>query len=374
MKLTKAILQDYIDRGLVEEARHQSLPLSVYNYTRDCQFQGNWDDVTLMCRGLIMDNNEKIVGRGFNKFFNYEELTQPAPWKSSDYVYVQEKMDGSLGMLFYYADEWHLATKGSFHSEQAVRGMEIIREKYFLPAFQKEYTYLVEIIYPENRIVVQYPKPQITFLSVFLNRSFACWQDGGDDELHWVTAQAIFKVSGIPKGDLVATEQVFDELDHGFYKKLKERNLENKEGYILRFFPSNFRCKIKFEEYVRLHRLLTNFSNVDIWECLRAQTDMTAYLKDVPDEFDSWVRQWIKSLQFAYVMKEKTTRDWLDQVPRSPLRRDEAAWILANVPKEFQGLVFSMMDGKDYSNSIWRMIRPDYQKPFWSNGDHLDEN
>ena len=373
MKLTKAILQDYINRGLVEEARHQSLPLSIYNYTRDCQFQGNWDEVTLMCRGLIMDDGEKIIGRGFNKFFNYEELTQPAPWSTSDYVYVQEKMDGSLGILFYYADEWHLATKGSFHSEQAIRGMEIIREKYFLPTFLKEYAYVVEIMYPESRIVVHYPKPKITFLSVFLNRSFACWQEGGDDELHWTTANAIFKASGIPKKDLVVTEQVFDELDHSFYKKLKERNLENKEGYILRFFPSNFRCKIKFEEYVRLHRLLANFSNVDIWECLRAQTDMSAYLKEVPDEFDIWVREWQKKLMAEYIMIETRATHLMARVPFDWSRKDQAAWIFANVPKDYQGIVFAMLDSKNYTDSIWRMIRPNYQKPFWSKSDQLGE-
>jgi len=29
-------------------------------------------------------------------------------------------------------------------------------------------------------------------------------------------------------------------------------------------------------------------------------------------------------------------------------------------------LVFAMLSGKDYSPAIWRMIKPSYQKPFWS--------
>lgn len=369
MKLTKEILRDYIERGLVEEARHKSLPLSIYNYSRDCQFEGKWDWVTLMCRGLIMDDQERIIGRGFNKFFNYEELTHSAPWNSSDYVYVQEKMDGSLGILFHYDGDWHLATKGSFHSDQAVRGMEIIKEKFFLPAFIKEYTYVVEIIYPENRIVVEYPEPKITFLSVFLNRSHPGWEDGGDDELHWTTANTVFHASGIPKEDIVVTEQVFDELDHGFYKKLKERNLQNKEGYILRFFPSNFRCKIKFEDYVRLHRILTNFANVDIWEALMKGQDFGSILENVPDEFDEWVRSVRDGLTDKYKKTEAAYVRIFSEINSSIGSDDRKAFAERALKYKMSSILFSMRDGKDYSETIWKSIRPVYAKPFWSKGD-----
>jgi hypothetical protein len=65
-------------------------------------------------------------------------------------------------------------------------------------------------------------------------------------------------------------------------------------------------------------------------------------------------------------MKEKEAKLWFSQLERSPLRKLEAEWIFANVPKEYQGIVFSMLDGKSYSETIWRMIRPEYQKPFWN--------
>jgi RNA ligase len=47
-------------------------------------------------------------------------------------------------------------------------------------------------------------------------------------------------------------------------------------------------------------------------------------------------------------------------------KKDDALWIQANCPKVYQGLVFSMLQGRDYSQTVWRMIRPDYQKPFWN--------
>jgi RNA ligase len=148
MKYDLNILNDYIERGLLIKNTHPNLPLDIYNYSRSCQFSEAWDEITLNMRGTVLDREGNIVARSFTKFFNYEEVADQVPVKA-DYVYVQEKMDGSLGILFYYQDKWHLATKGSFTSEQAKKGMEILKEKYkfFDQVFFKEVTYIVEIIY-----------------------------------------------------------------------------------------------------------------------------------------------------------------------------------------------------------------------------------
>jgi hypothetical protein len=360
MNLTQSILKDYVNRGLVVANRHTKLPLTIYNYSRKCQYDSAWDEVTLRCRGLIMDDAGKIIARGFYKFFNYEEAAQTGqiPVKG-DYVYVQEKMDGSLGILFYYADEWHMATRGSFHSDQAVEGLKILKEKYFgLRQFERQLTYLCEIIYPENRIVVDYgSKPRIIFLSAISD----------DTELHWTTACAFFRSSGIKKSDLVKTEQYFN-FSPELYERLKAMNTKNAEGFVLRFQPGNFRMKIKFEEYVRLHRLLTNFSNVDIWEHLSRGEDLDQFVEMVPDEFDAWLRQWEASLKIAHVMRMRSLENYLTQLTEAGLsaRKDQALWIQENVPQVNWSALFLMLNGKDPSQLVWKQLKPDYQKPFWN--------
>jgi hypothetical protein len=150
-------LTQYIEEGWIEFQDHPSLPLRIYNYSRNCQFESYWDDLTLMCRGLILDYDGNIVARPFRKFFNMEE-NKHTPTTDFD---VYEKMDGSLGILFYYKEEWILATRGSFTSEQSIKGKEIFDR------YVKEYgdenlnvnlTYLTEIIYPENN-----PLPRNSF-------------------------------------------------------------------------------------------------------------------------------------------------------------------------------------------------------------------
>ena len=358
------ILNDYVKRGLLEKNEHPSLPISIYNYSRECQFNKSWDDVTLNMRGTIIDNEGNVIASSFSKFFNYEEVKGQIPLKG-DYVYVQEKIDGSLGILFWYNDDWHLATKGSFSSDQAKRGLEIIKRKYKLDSFFREYTYILEIVYPENRIVVDYGKEEkVVFISITYK----------GEELHWSTSLGVFKASGIKKLDTVKTEQHFS-FGESLYNTLKEMDTKNSEGFVLRFHPGNFRMKIKFDEYVRLHRILTNFSNVDIWEHLRDGKDINEFLKNVPDEFDQWVKRIISQLNYNKYLIGETAGKIHDHYRYGkyndrkiePTKKQFVEYLeFIKVNPGIKAVCLSMWDNKKYDRIIWKMVRPSYQKPFWN--------
>jgi len=101
----------------------------------------------LQCRGLVTNSDGDIIARPFKKFFNYEEYLEFAPEMIPNESFeVFEKMDGSLGILFNYKDEWVLCTRGSFTSEQSIKGTELLK-KYDYNRLPKCHTYLFEIIY-----------------------------------------------------------------------------------------------------------------------------------------------------------------------------------------------------------------------------------
>jgi RNA ligase len=359
---------------------HPSLPLSIYNYSRKTQYDGKWDDVTLQCRGVITDNaTGKVLVRPFKKFFNYEELVGNK-WKESqlppmsDYVYIQEKLDGSLGILFNYEGEWIMATRGSFVSEQAIKGLEILKSKYNLDSWLKHYGYLVEIIYPENRIVVDYGKKErVVFLSVVMNESYE-WGPFDDSEQHWTISRSIFKMNGVKKEDVVRTEQHFNFSDD-LYKSLKEKNENNKEGFVIRFHPGNFRIKIKFEEYVRLHKIITQVSTYDIWEHLKNGKDISELLEKVPDEFDKWVKHTVKTLEYhKFALEERCgkSHDYFrygkfNDVEPEPTKKEFAEHVEKYTNPKLHGLMFAIWDGnrKRIDEILWRLIKPEYSKPFW---------
>ena len=369
-------LNKYYEDGWLIKQTHPTLPLTIWNYSQTTQYDSKWDEVTMMCRGLITDNTTgKILVRPFPKFFNYEELVG-GKWKESqiptkgDYVYVQEKMDGSLGILFNYEGEWVMATRGSFTSDQAIRGMEILKRNYpvFDKVWMKEYAYLVEIIYPENRIVVDYGKEKVVFLSVVLNEGFSGWKPTDETELHWTTACSIFAGNGIKKSDIVKTEQHFNFSDE-LYKSLKEKNEVNKEGFVLRYFPGNFRMKIKFEEYVRLHRIMTNLSTTAVWEVVSSGGKMEDLLKDVPDEFYKKIKMYESELKYGFYryseycgkMHDYFRYGKFNDKEVEPTKKEFAEFIKDKHPK-VKSILFAMWDGKDYSKIIWNTLKPEFEK------------
>jgi RNA ligase len=335
--------------------------LRILNYTQKTQYESHWDEVTLNCRGLIIDSDYKVIVQPFGKFFNYEEIENKGQIPlNGDYVYVQDKMDGSFGILFCYESEWVMATRGSFTSDQAIRGLEIAKRLFNLDAWEKSIAYACEIIYPENRIVVDYgTEEKLVFLGAFYNRSYN-WNEG-ENELHWTTAKAFFNVNRIPYKYVVHTEQHFT-FGTSLYRALKSMNQHNSEGFILRFFPSNYRMKIKFEDYIRLHRIITNISSYDVWENLMNEGSMSEEtLKEVPDEFYSWVRKTERNLLVEYSKLEEEYLDHFDSIKRLGTRK-----LFAQFAKNFKypGILFNMLDDKDYSKGIWLTIKPKYERPF----------
>lgn len=65
------------------------------------------------CRGLVIDtnNNNAVVSRGFNKFFNLGESS--AAELNPDTTRYYTKLDGTCCILYHYANEWHISTTGS---------------------------------------------------------------------------------------------------------------------------------------------------------------------------------------------------------------------------------------------------------------------
>jgi hypothetical protein len=333
-------LERYHLEGLLHKQTHPTLDLTIWNYSPKVQYERLWDDITIQCRGLVTNSKGEIVARPFKKFFNYEEHTfEEIPNESFD---VFEKMDGSLGILFNYDDEWIFATRGSFTSPQSIKGKQILDANYNVGELFKNHTYLFEIIYPENRIVVDYgDEEKLVLLGAFDTKS-------GVE----ICGTELKELEGF---ELVMTYKTWGET----YDLLKEEISKNREGYVIRF-KNGFRMKIKGDEYVRLHRILTNISNRDIWEYLKNGKPFDELLEKVPDEFNDWVKETINDLQNKF----DTIKESVEMEFKELINKKEFAYKIKDNPN--RPFLFKRLDS--YSNQlnemIWDSIYPTYTKPF----------
>lgn len=333
-------LEKYYQDGLLLKQTHPIHDLTIWNYSPKVQYDRLWDDVTMQCRGLVTNSKGEIIARPFKKFFNYEEH-KPEEIPNEEFV-VYEKLDGSLGILFNYQEEWILATRGSFTSPQAIKGIELLK-KYKYKYLPTDCTYLFEIIYPENRIVVDYGKEEKLVLLGSIQTNTGKEYNINNEN---------YEDLGF---EIVTTYKTWGE----GYDLLKEEISKDKEGYVIRF-KNGFRMKIKGDEYVRLHRILTNVSNRDIWEYLKNGKSFDELLEKVPDEFNDWVRDTVKDLQNKFdTIKNNVEIDFKELINK----KEFAEKIKDNPNKSF---LFKRLDS--YSNQlnemIWDSIYPAYSKPF----------
>jgi len=325
--------------------KHPSLDLLIWNYNHSCQFDGAWDDYTIIARGLITDSDGNIIARPFKKFFNLEEREETKmcnlPVKLPE---ITEKYDGSLGIQYYNGDMVCIATRGSFNGEQALWATEWMK-RFKRSDFKEGYTYLYEIIYPENRIVVNYGDRRELVLLAVKNIETG-------EELDFKEEAKRLGIN-CPK---VVNENLNDLLD--YISKMSA----DEEGFVMNY-GNDFRIKIKGQEYLRLHRLITGFSTKSLWECLMENSDLSEVLERVPDEFYSWVKEKEKELRDKFDENKKEAVAGYKKVKDLPDRKSQALEIMKNY-KKVSSIIFSLLDEKEIDKLIWRGLRPKYELPF----------
>jgi len=348
-KISKRNLQRMIDEKFITARPHQTLPIKVYNYTPSAQYDHVWNNETTKCRGLVMDEKYNVIARPFEKFYNLEELEDQGKQMPLEDFEIFEKMDGSLFLVFWYDNQIVANTRGSFESDQAIRGRKILQkyiEQYGKEVFNKAYTYCFEVIYPENRIVVSYGDIEDIFLLAVINTY-------SGTEMSYHDIQSMY-------GDKFKIAKRYDGITdyHEFVKEQKT----NSEGYVIRF-KKGLRVKVKFEEYKMLHRIVTGLSAKSIWEGLKEGKSLEEIYAVVPDELYKWINETVQLLKTQYRDIETIVlRDFAEVEAKKYTTRKEKA--IDYQKYKYTGIMFMILDGKDYRDEIWKIIRPEYEKPF----------
>jgi hypothetical protein len=324
-------LDALVEAGYISRRRHPLHDLWILNYTPRTQYEGFWNETTMSCRGLVVDSDNGIRARCFRKFFNLDEVRDEVDARRGQGFQTFDKVDGSLGILYWAGGDPHIATRGSFTSEQAIRATEMLRGKYSSADLDPELTYLFEIVYPENRVCVDY---------------------GVREEL--VLLATIHTESGrefpTPPGPFPFARG-FDLGDD--FDGIRALNIRNREGFVVRF-EDGYRFKIKFEDYLALHSAIFSVSTRSVWNALRRGLS-----PGLPDEVYDWVREVEDGLRKDYTSIESRAAELFAGM-HSLERRDFAALALEY---RCSPVLFRMLDGRPYSDLIWKMVEPPYRTP-----------
>lgn len=260
---------------------HDKDGLTIFNYAMNADFN---DPVVQEARGIILDTDMmKVVCWPFRKFGNWNEpYADTIDWNSAQ---VQQKIDGSI-IKFYFHNGWKIATNGMIDANDAECGQtigktfaDLVKESINYPELMGNllndmahsihvvnFTYIFELVSPENRIVIPYPENRLYLLGV----------------RHNVSGQEI-PFDKLPSWKDFARPAIYPCSDFDGCLKFMNEHFNNNpeqitdEGFVV--VDKNWhRIKIKTQEYVDLHHKIANHT--------LSASKIVDYLLHTPSELD----------------------------------------------------------------------------------------
>ena len=350
------------DNAYLREVFHPTEPLGLLNYTDRAMTKpeifADYESLN-RCRGLIWNTaTGEVVARPFRKFWNHGQ-SEAAKIRLDEPVNVIDKVDGSLGILYREPNSGQLAiaTRGSFTSDQAVHATGLFRTKYAGEVPDDE-TFLFEIVYPENRIVVDYHGTDDLYLlgSVVLDTGYVFTPGEAAAHIGWKGPRA---------GTMLKYKTLADAL--------AAPSRPNREGVVISTRGGGRMVKLKQEDYLRLHKIVFGLSERSTWEALGSGKGVDDLLEPLPDEFHQWTREVAHRLIDTAVVREgRLKRRYRGYValmedlisnpdvvtPTDPRGQQKLfAEVVRDDPDRWA--MFALRAGKDISERIWKDLKPE---------------
>lgn len=333
----KEQLEQRVKDGWVNATRNGSLTL--YNYSNRCVFEKAWDEYTKAARGLVLRDDGTVVARPWAKFFNLGE--RPDDKLPAETPELAKKYDGSLVIVFNDNVGWRAVTRGCWDNVQTKYATEWLRKHSW--KLKADHTYMFELVAPWNRIVVHYPTEDMILLGMTQT------PDGYDYSYRDTREYAINHGLSPVEYDKRPIESL----------NLEDPAIKNEEGFVARF-SNGYRVKLKYRQYLYLHKIVTGLSIKGIWEILSTgnKPDFSA----VPDEFLGWYTKQAAKIQAKYDSLRSDAVAAFQRIGKRDTRKDYA--MEYQKCGEMAGALFRLLDGKDPGEVIWKRCKPEIHEVF----------
>lgn len=289
-------LDDLLARYSILAKRHPTYPNLVHlKYNQIASPFG--EAIVRECRGIILDQDDgwNVVARAFDKFFNAGEgHAAPIDWSTAR---VQEKVDGSLCLVYPYDGDWHVATTGTPDGGGDVNGAGLRFSDYFWQTFGERdrfpwpwtdggnHCFFFELTGPLNRIVVPHREARLTLLGA---RRRDTWEEIHPSAVAHHFGGRVDVVRECPLDNLDAILASF-----GSMSPLAQ------EGYVV-VDAGWRRIKVKHPGYVALHHAKDGLGvrafveiakSGECPEVIAAFPELRPQLDDVKDRLDALVAE-----------------------------------------------------------------------------------
>ncbi len=342
---------DWTQYGYVYVKKYDDL--TIFNYMSTAQYNDRWNWFETVSRGLIMNNvTGEIVARSFDKFFNWGERGR----KGVGYMLnITKKMDGSLGILYRTNGEIRIATRASLDGPQAEWATRYLNKHFHehLGDIPDELTLLFEIIYKENRIVIDYGNTEGLVLLAARNRHTGEYLPFFPD-LYELALKVGFNLVGtVEFNSLVDVIAATGKIE------------ADQEGWVVEMSDGS-RWKFKGDAYREVHKALSGFTYKNMIKAVEGEL-VDEILLDIPEHI-------LKMPEYLHeeliAMRDKVVERYADvhgEVgyafseidPDMMTRKEFAKWVMTE-HKDLSMYLFALYDDKNIDKLIFKHAFKDW--------------
>ena len=289
-KMSNHSKEALVKLGYIKKVVSQDGKFALWNYTNKAN-QKVWNPLVVNSRGHVRNlKTGELVARPFPKFFNFHEHSvglQVSILKHKKFV-VLEKLDGSLGIIYWCNRKWNVNTRGSFDSDQAKRATEMLKG-YDLSKVPRDITILVEIIYPKNQIVVDYGKrTELVLLAVH--------QTLTQYEYTHKELMATSNLTGMSTPKIYRFDSIDDII------KTQSKLTGNQEGFVVKLIGNTRVNRVKFKsvEYLKMMKLKSGLGRKKFFAKMKNGKVSVEFIESIPEEVKDEMMVHILDLETKY--------------------------------------------------------------------------
>ncbi len=311
------------------------------------EFWDKYDGFYLECRSVVIDIKEnRLVVTPFKKFRNLNECEETSienvskRIKDAKCVEFSDKLDGSMQAVRYYNDSIVMCGSTSLNPEFSWR----LKDGYHMLFNRAGYidlimdnpllTFIFEYISMEDAHVVVYSKEQEGLYLIGIRNSVT------GEEYSYADVNAFAKKYSIP------STTVFNKTLDEVIKELDDKKSNEAEGFVVNI--DGYKVKIKYNDYVNMHRVLSEISSVNLVIKNIADGTFDDMISKVPTAYKDRVMK-IANAVFKYIHNtELEIKDYFDKAPKDD-KKEFMLWVESNVPNKIKAFVREKYYGNEYN-------------------------
>lgn len=303
------------------------------------------------CRSVVINiRKDELVLAPFRKFRNlneseetsYENIAERI--RTASCVEVSDKLDGSMQSARFYDGQIVMAGSQSLNREKSWRladGFRMLCEKDGYGKMLMEHpdqTFIFEYISQRDAHVVNYDVEGLFLIGI---RDVETGREASYREV----------LEYASRYDLPTTE-IFDITLDQIIRELDLKKSSEAEGFVLNI--DGFKVKIKYNDYVYMHKVLSALSSVNLIIQNIAEDRFDDFLAKIPSAYRERV---LKVARIVYAYKNETEAKVEEAFEKAPKkdRKEFMLWVTEHVDRKLQGCVrCRYLDGKGSYNVLKR--------------------